>query len=127
MRRPEGVTMIAIWYFLQTACCVLGLGGMTLGFLGVWADSSGWEDVLFGTLGMVLGVMAILGVGAVYLIAGLGLWRMREWSRSVAIVMAALQLIVVPFGTIAGIMILVYLNRNEEAKRAFGLSPNQTA
>ena len=28
MRRPEGVTMIAIWFFIQSSFALLGLGGI---------------------------------------------------------------------------------------------------
>jgi len=121
MRRPEGVTMVAIWFFIQASFALLGLGGMTIGFLGLWTGGGEYNDILFGTLGMILGVMLIVGAGAAFLATGLGLWRLKEWSRSAAIVLAVLQLLVIPIGTIAGIMILLYLNRNEEAKAAFGI------
>ena len=121
MRRPEGVTMIAIWFFIQTGMFVLGLGGAAIGLLGVWTGGD-VEGVVFGTMGIVLGVMCLLAFGAAYLFTGLGLWRLRDWSRSAAIVLAVLQLLLFPVGTIAGILIIRYLNKNPEARAAFGLT-----
>jgi hypothetical protein len=59
-------------------------------------------------------------------IVGWGLWRLKSWSRGASIVLAAISIIFIPFGTIAGIMILVYLNKNHEAKAAFGIASGQT-
>jgi len=123
MQRPEGVTMIAIWYFTLASFSLLGLGGMTIAFLGLWTGAGNLEDVLFGTLAMILVVMAIVGWGAAHLATGIGLWHLKDWSRSAAKVLAILDFLFVPlFGLVAGIMVLVYLGRNREAKSAFGLT-----
>jgi hypothetical protein len=85
----------------------------------VWTGASHLEDILFGTLGMGIGVMAIFFYGIAYGVVGWGLWGLKEWARSAAIVLAVLQLLLVPLGTILGIIILFYLGRNAEAKAAF--------
>jgi len=121
MRRPEGVSMIAMWFFLSAGFCVLGLGGMAIGFMGLWSGGD-IEGILFGTMGMVLGVIAISATGITYSVVGWGLWTLKPWARSAAIIMAALQILVIPFGTVAAIMTLIYLNRNREAKAAFGIA-----
>ncbi len=123
MRRPDAVTMIAIWYFINVGFAVLGLGGMTIGLLGVWTEAYHLEDILFGTLGMGIGVMAIFFYGIACGVVGWGLWALKEWARSAAIVLAVLQLLLVPLGTILGIIILFYLGRNAEAKAAFRGGP----
>jgi hypothetical protein len=48
--------------------------------------------------------------------------KLKPWSRAAAIVLAILHMIAVPIGTIAGIVIVMYFNRNKEAKQAFGLT-----
>ncbi len=117
-RRPEGVTMIAVWYFILAGGCVLGLIAMFLAILGVWSGGD-LHGMIFGTLGMSIGVVAILGALAAFGLTGWGLVTLKDWAPPAAKVLAILQLVVIPFGTIAGIMTLVYLSRNEEAKLAF--------
>jgi hypothetical protein len=103
---------------------VLGLGGLAIGILGVWTDGD-IHGILFGTIGMLLGVFAVAAAGFAFAITGWGLWQLKPWAPGVAKVLAILQLIVIPFGTIAGILILVYLSRNQEAKSAFGFVPRK--
>jgi hypothetical protein len=112
--------MIAIWYFICAAFFGLGLLGMAIGFVGLWS-SGDFQGVLMGTLAMLIGEVAIAITGIAFALVGWGLWHLKPWARSGAIVLAALSLIAVPFGTIAGIMILLYLSRNKEAKAAFGI------
>ena len=120
MRRPEGVTMTAMWFFLSAGCCVLGLGGLAIGFMGLWSGGD-FQGILFGTMGMMLAAVAIAITGIAYGVVGWALWNLKPWARSGGIVLAALQLMAVPFGTVAGIWIIVYLSRNKAAKLAFGL------
>ena len=120
MRRPEGVTIIAIWFFITALFFGLGLLGMVIGLVGLWTGGD-VDGMLLGTMGMIVGEIAIAISGIAFAVTGWGLMNLKPWSRGAAIVLAALSLIAVPFGTIAGIMILVYLNRNRQAKEAFGI------
>lgn len=120
MRRPEGVTIIALWYFVLTLFCLFGLGGVSIGIIGVWSENNA-QGILMGTMSLMLAVLAIVVTGTAFALTGWGLWNMKSWSRGSAIILAALQLIVVPIGTISGTLILVYLNRNKAAKAAFGI------
>ena len=120
MRRPEGVTILAMWYFLSASVCVLGLGGLSIGLLGLWSNH-GFHDVVFGTMGMLLGVVAVSMLVVAFGLTAWGLWKLKPWARGASIVLAILQLIFIPIGTIAGIAILMYLQRNPEAKAAFGI------
>lgn len=124
MRRPEGVTIIAMWYFLSASVCVLGLGGLAIGLLGLWSNHD-FRGVLFGTMGMLLAVAAVSALAIAHAVTSWALWRLKPWARGASIVLACLQLIIIPIGTIAGIAILVYLQRNHEAKAAFGLPPKE--
>jgi|SRR5215831_4975837 len=63
------------------------------------------------TLTIVLLVLSIPNI-----VCGWGLLRLRPWSRILGIVLAAISLIRVPFGTIFGIYALVILfNKETEA------------
>lgn len=118
MRRPDGVTMTAIWFFMNSAFALLGLGGMFIGLIGVWTGGDA-EGIIFGTLGMFIGILAIASYGIANAVTGIGLWRLRDWSRGAAKVLAIVQLLLVPIGTVIGIAILVYLARNDNARSAF--------
>ena len=109
--------------FICAAFFGLALLGMAIGFVGLWS-SGDFQGVLMGTLAMLIGEVAIAITGIAFGLVGWGMWHLKPWARSGAIVLAALSLIAVPFGTIAGIMILVYLSRNKEAKAAFGIPPS---
>jgi len=120
MHRPEGITLTALWFFFLAMGCVFGLGGLAIGLVGLWADSD-THDIVLGTMGMMLGFLAITATGTFYAVTGWGLWNLKHWSRGAAIILSALQLVLVPFGTVAGIMILIYLSRSQRAKAAFGI------
>jgi hypothetical protein len=109
-----------MWNFLSASVCVLGLGGLSIGLLGIWTGGDA-QGVLFGTMGILLGVVAVSATAIAFAVTGWGLWRLKNWARGAAIVLAILQLIIIPIGTVAGIATLVYLRRNREAKAAFGL------
>ena len=66
---------------------------------------------------------ALLGVLGLW--AGLGLWRLRPWGRRLAIVEAVLTLLLVPAGTIAGYLALVYLLKPGVRRLFSGLGPGE--
>jgi len=121
VHRPEGVTIIAMWSFLCASVCVLGLGGLSIGLLGLWLGGNP-KDMVLGTMGLLLGALAVSATAIAFTLTGWGLWKLKSWARGAAIVLAVLQICLIPIGTIAGIATLVYLRRNPEAKKAFGLS-----
>jgi hypothetical protein len=51
----------------------------------------------------ILGVMC-LGLAALYLVVGLGLWKLQEWARILTIVLAGLGLLVNGFGILGPLM-----------------------
>jgi hypothetical protein len=126
MRRPEGITIIALWFFLCMGTCLLGVFAVAIGFVGLWSGGEEFHGVIIGTMAMMIAELALVTTAVAFGATGWGLWRLKPWSRGASIVLSAIALIFVPFGTIAGILILVYLNRNPEAKAAFGIPVDQT-
>ena len=91
--RPFGVSLIALVVMLVGAVTVvLGLLGMLFGFATGIMDASRGAGIAFlaGVAGVVL--------GAVYLIAGFGLWNLRAWAWWLA-VLAGVVGIVLAFGS----------------------------
>jgi protein-S-isoprenylcysteine O-methyltransferase Ste14 len=78
------------------------LGGVA-GFVGMADSSSDAQNaapilVAVGTIVVI--VLAI--VSAPSIIAGIGLLQFRSWARILAIVLSAIHLISIPFGTLLG-------------------------
>ena len=103
--RPSGVTILAVLYWLSAIVAILGglayVAGMAyllpLAFLA-----------LFWIVGGVLIVIGILDI-----VIGWGVWSLRKWARTVAIVLAIVGLISFPIGTIISIITLWYLFKPE--------------
>ncbi len=120
MKRPDGVTVIAIWYwvnaflFLLGACAMLAfvIAPITL----APGDTGGRAVAIFF---VSIGLLFVLAFGVVGVIAGWGLFQMKDWGRWMAIVLAILSLFAVPLGTLAGAIIIWYLLQPQVAL-AFG-------
>jgi hypothetical protein len=103
------VKVLAILYIMFGAFFVLGAMAIMVTFGGasaiVGAAAEG-EDAaialpIIGLTGMALSAF-LLAMGAPGLIAGIGMWNHANWARILGIVLSALNLINVPFGTILG-------------------------
>jgi hypothetical protein len=83
-----------------------GLGLMALlsfiGVAGAASDPDAWVALpILGITGVALGAfMLVLSVPGV--IAGIGLLKFRPWARILTIVLSAINLMNIPFGTILG-------------------------
>jgi hypothetical protein len=96
MNKPAGVIVIAILYFIGAACCLLfGLlliaGG---GFLATVMSQSGGANAspiagILAGLGAVAGIV-VLGFGVIDVLMGIGLIKLKNWARIVAIVFSGL-------------------------------------
>jgi len=83
---------------------VLVVMGGIAGFVSM-ADRSGDAFVavpILGTIGMIVFIVAAL-LSLPGIIAGFGLLAHKPWARVLTIVLSALELLHVPFGTILGV------------------------
>jgi uncharacterized membrane protein (DUF2068 family) len=123
--RPDGVSLLAILFYLLAALSLIG--GI---FLVAASDSlvdlveeeattdiPDWVMNNMRDLLTVGGVIAII-IGLFYAITGWGLWNLKSWSRLVAIILAVISLLNIPIGTIIGLVVLWYLFK-PEIKQAF--------
>lgn len=103
------VKVLAILYIVFGAFFVLGAMAIMVTFGGasaiVGAAAEG-EDAaialpIIGLTGMALSAF-LVAMGAPGLIAGIGMWKYANWARILGIVLSALNLINIPFGTILG-------------------------
>jgi hypothetical protein len=79
---------------------------------------------IIGLTGMML-VVFLLVLSLPGLVAGIGLLKFRPWARVLAIVVAVINLVHIPFGTIVGIYGLWVLF-NKDTERLFTETAPQT-
>ncbi len=122
MKRPDGVTAIAVWYFvdaffmLMGACALLTIPAS--GVLSEIGDPIGKFWVVFG---VTCGVIWVLISGIALVLAGWGLLRMKQWARWLAFVLAIFSLFAFPIGTVIGAVIIWYLLK-DDVREAFELA-----
>ncbi len=119
MKRPDGVTVIAIVHFfigalvMLSACFVLATMPMM-----VMSEGSGGGR-LVGTMAVGITGLMIIVFGLLPVLAGWGLLKLKEWARWLTIILAILMLFGFPVGTAIGGLIIWYLLKPEVAM-AFG-------
>ncbi len=99
------------------ALVVLAVFGGIAGLVG-WAGESDADAMVAAPIIALVGavvVVFLLVVSVPHIIAGAGLLKYRSWARTLTIVLCALELLNVPFGTALGIYGLwVLLSRETE-------------
>src|SRR6185369_5569565 len=94
MNKPTGVVVISILYFLGAALCLLfGLlfiaGGGFLATMMSQQSQAGGLSAMMAGLGAALGVFYLI-IGAVDVLVGWGLLKLKNWARIVAIVFSCI-------------------------------------
>ena len=102
---------------MVTAIFVLVLLGGAAGIVGMLAQQEPEAAVAAPILGVVavgvFGLIALLSIPG--LAVGIGLVKFKEWARILGLVLSALNLLNVPFGTIlGGYGLWVLLNKETE-------------
>ena len=122
----------AIFLFIGVVWAVIMvLGPAILATIAGMVSTSGDPDAAVGaTILGFAGVAVTLFAGtlaAAFLITAWGLFKLKSWARIVAIVMAAICLTNVPFGTAFGIYALIILfKKDTEALFARSVAPINT-
>jgi hypothetical protein len=124
------VKVLAVLYIIFGVIgTLIGLGFMALlsfiGVAGAASDPDAWVALpLLGITGAAFGVfMLVLSLPGI--IAGVGLLKFRPWARILTIVLSALNLMNIPFGTILGIYGL-WVMLSDEGSRLFAQPPVST-
>lgn len=124
------VKVLGVLQLIWGAFALLLGVGVFLGFnlLGAFVGASGEPDAAVG--GTVLGLIGVVGSvvlfvsAALSLLCGWGLLTHKSWARILAIILCAISLIKVPFGTAFGIYGLwVLFNKETERLFATGGAP----
>jgi len=118
MRRPEAVSLIAIYHFVMSVPFFIGTLALLFAMLPVLINVEP-PDVFWPLFGIGIGLFFCLLFALAFLVVGIGLWRLWPWARWGAIVLAVLSLPAFPVWTAIGALIIWYLLQ-DEAKQAFG-------
>ena len=120
--RPDKVTVIAVWFSINAAISLFLVAVLLFVFPAIVereiADDPERGMLIFARFfgGFLFGGFGVLNIAVV-----VGLLRLREWGRWLAIALAILGLILIPVHTIVGALIIWYL-LSDEAKHAFGVA-----
>jgi hypothetical protein len=112
-RRPDGLVLVVLYHALSGLISLLGMCAafslpLVVGLAA--ADSrQGVSPVLVVGLVTIFIAGLLLVIAAANLVVGWGLWQRREWARLAALGLAIIRLLNLPFGTVAGGLIIWYL------------------
>ena len=130
MKRPDGVTAIAVWFFVEVLLalffsCLFSVLIFS-GFINDINEPVGEFLVVFT---LVCGGIFSLLFGLLSVFAGWGLLQMKQWARWLAIILGIFSLFAFPIGTVIGALIIWYLLK-QDVREAFemaedGLLPEQ--
>jgi len=116
--------LFVVWGLLTTligiSTLALGIGAFAL--LASASRGSGGA-VAAGLTAAAFTALAFIAIGwgAAHVIVGVPLRRRRPWTRLAAMLLGAVDLLLVPYGTALGIY-AIWLLLNEEAKTMFAIS-----
>jgi len=94
--RPIGLTLIAILDWLRASLfalgglALIGVGHLSARLVSAVATDSMFEK-LISFLGKSLGIVALL-IAAIFLAAGLGLWLLKGWGRTLTLALVGICL-----------------------------------
>jgi len=113
--------LFVVWGLLTT---LVGVSTLALGIGAVAVIASaargGGSDFAAGVTAAAFTTLAIIAIGwgAAHVIVGVPLRRHRPWSRLVALMLGAVDLLLLPYGTALGIY-AIWILLNEDAKKLF--------
>jgi hypothetical protein len=121
MKKPDLLVLVAAWDFIAAFWAIMCIAAIALFALPeVMAPYFG-RALLGMIFGLSLGMLILLAALSIALTAGIGVLRGKEWGRLLSIINAALSLFWFPVGTVIGLLVIVYLAR-EEVRQYFLLN-----
>jgi len=109
VKKPDLLIAIAIWRFITASFLAIGIIAIAVFAFPEAVDNSD-TGALFG---LSIAIIALLVLISLSVAAGIGLIKGKSWGWTLAIVNAVLDLFSIPFGTIIGVLSLIYLLRKE--------------
>jgi len=113
--------LFIVWGLLTT---LVGVSTLALGIGAVALIASaargGGSDLAAGVTAAAFTALAIIAIvwGAAHVVVGVPLRRHRPWARLVALMLGAVDLLLLPYGTALGVY-AIWILLDEEAKKLF--------
>ena len=118
MKRPDGVTTIAVWYFIDAVFTFMLACVIVVVLAGIFSAIGDPTGQFWTSFGMLCAVVFIGVSGIASVIAGWGLLKMKQWARWLAFILAIFTLFLFPIGTVIGALIIWYLLK-DDVREAF--------
>jgi hypothetical protein len=113
MKKPDLLILVAIWDFLHAFVMLIGLLAIGIFAIPAVIATTYGIDRAAAIFGLGIALVFIVAILAVALAAGIGLLQGKNWGRVLSIVVAAAGLLSMPVGTVVGILIIIYLTRQD--------------
>ncbi len=116
MKKPDLLVLIAIWEFLSAFGVFIGIVAIAVfAFPGAVnpMDGFGRRAEVGAIFGLSIAILVLLIYLVIGVLGGIGLLKGREWGRIVSLVHSVLSLFWIPFGTVIGILAIIYLVRQD--------------
>jgi hypothetical protein len=121
MKRPDGVTLIAVWYFLNAFFILLSFCALiAIPVSGAFSKINDQTGLFWATAGVICLAVIVAVTGIIAALTGWGLLRIRSWARTLALVLAIMGLFAFPVGTVISALIIWYLSK-EDVRQVFVL------
>ncbi len=108
MRRPDELILIAVWEFITAAGALIGMSAIFIFAFPEVRHLHGVDNVA-AVFGLIIAVIFLFFTSSLAVVAAFGLLAGKEWGRVMSIAYATFSLLRIPFGTIIGILVIVYL------------------
>ena len=114
MKKPDLLILIVIWEFLSAFGALIGVAAIGLFAIPNVAWGWGYHPIapIFGLSIAVLVLLCFIGLAVA---GGIGLLNGKDWGRILSIAHAAISLLWIPFGTVIGILSIIYLTKTDVA------------
>jgi hypothetical protein len=117
MKKPDLLVLVAVWEFIAAFLALVSMvAAFIIGFTAMayrynFNHPAGRIDYFTVFVMLSVAAVVLLIYIAIAVTAGVGLLRGKEWGRIASIILAALSVFCVPFGTVIGVLVLIYLTR----------------
>ncbi|MGB2763512.1 MAG: hypothetical protein HQ555_06750 [Candidatus Aminicenantes bacterium] len=110
MKKPDMLILIAMWEFITALLSFIGISAI---FLFAWSEVNNLYGIAHvgAIFGLIVAILMLFLSAFIALIGGIGLLGGKKWGRVLSIAYAAISLIRIPFGTVIGILVIIYLTK----------------
>jgi hypothetical protein len=104
MERPTGVTILAVLAFIGAGLLVFAaLGAMLMG--GVMLSRMGAGPIgVLGGVGVAVAAVIFLVIAVLYVVVGVGLFKVQNWARILTIVLVGLGALAQALGVLGALI-----------------------